>query len=108
MVSEQRTHDMFLGSLQHVVVSLHRADGTDRVRLGFADRDGNRMAPAELGLPPSIREEVRDVVTFTPIDGSTTELTVREYGYSDAQNVENLASRDGAVPGQDGTSLAMG
>jgi uncharacterized protein YndB with AHSA1/START domain len=55
---------------------------------GFADADGNRVAPAALGLPPTIPEEVRHVVTFTAIDESTTELTVHEYGYPDAQIVE--------------------
>lgn len=54
----------------------------------FADKDGNRVAPAELGLPPGIPEEVRHVVSFTVIDGTTTELTVHEYGYPDAQIVE--------------------
>jgi uncharacterized protein YndB with AHSA1/START domain len=55
---------------------------------GFADANGNLVAPAELGLPLGIPEEVRHVVTFTTIDGTTTELTVREYGYPDAQTVE--------------------
>ena len=54
----------------------------------FADKDGTRVAPAELGLPPGIPEEVRHVVSLSPIDDTTTELTVREYGYPDAEIVE--------------------
>jgi uncharacterized protein YndB with AHSA1/START domain len=54
---------------------------------GFADSDGNQVAPAELGLPPGVPEEVRHVVGLSAIDG-TTELTVREYGYPNAEIVE--------------------
>lgn len=55
---------------------------------GFADRDGHPVAPAELGLPPGIPDEVPHLVTFSAIDDSTTELTVHEYGYPDAGIVE--------------------
>jgi uncharacterized protein YndB with AHSA1/START domain len=62
----------------------------DRIEflLGFADGDGNAVSPAELGLPPGIPDVVRHVVSFSEIDGTTTELTVREYGYPDAATVE--------------------
>lgn len=55
---------------------------------GFADADGNRVSPAELGLPPTIPDEVPHVVTFTAIDDTTTELTVHEFGYPDGQTVD--------------------
>ena len=55
---------------------------------GFADRDGNRLAPNELGLPPGIPEEVLHVVTFSAIDDTGTELTIRELGYPNAEIVE--------------------
>jgi uncharacterized protein YndB with AHSA1/START domain len=32
----------------------------------FADEDGNTIAPASIGLPPEIPQEVRHLVTFTP------------------------------------------
>jgi uncharacterized protein YndB with AHSA1/START domain len=62
----------------------------DRIEFvqGFADAEGNKVAPVELGLPPSIPDEVRHVVTLSAIDDGTTELTVHEYGYQDAQTVE--------------------
>ena len=56
--------------------------------LGFADRDGNPLAPTELGLPSGIPDQVLHVVTFSAIDGTRTELTVHEHGYPDAQLVE--------------------
>jgi uncharacterized protein YndB with AHSA1/START domain len=60
----------------------------DRIEFvqGFADEDGNRVSPAQLGLPPGIPEEVRNVVSLSAIDEITTELTVREYGYPNARS----------------------
>jgi hypothetical protein len=52
--------------------------------LGDLDRAAQ---PAELGLPPGIPEEVRHVISLSAIDGNTTELTVREYGYPNADIV---------------------
>jgi uncharacterized protein YndB with AHSA1/START domain len=47
----------------------------------FADKDGNRIDPASLGLPPGIPEEVRHVITFAGAAGNKTEMTVTEFGY---------------------------
>jgi uncharacterized protein YndB with AHSA1/START domain len=62
----------------------------DRIEFvqGFADADGNPVPPANLGLPPSIPDEVRHIVTFVAVDDATTELTVHEFGYPDEQIVE--------------------
>jgi uncharacterized protein YndB with AHSA1/START domain len=55
---------------------------------GFADENGNRVAPIDLGLPPAIPHEVPHVVTLRAIDDATTELTVHEFGYPNEQIVE--------------------
>ena len=55
---------------------------------GFADKDGTPVTPAVLGLPPGIPEEVRHVVSLSAIDDETTELTVHEFGYPNAEIVE--------------------
>jgi uncharacterized protein YndB with AHSA1/START domain len=62
----------------------------DRIEFvqGFSGPDGNRVSPAQLGLPSGIPEEVRNVVSLSAIDDDTTELTVREYGYPNAEIVE--------------------
>lgn len=54
----------------------------------FADAEGNKVSPAELGLPPGIPEEVRHEVTLSAVDDATTEVTVHEFGYPNAQIVE--------------------
>jgi hypothetical protein len=47
----------------------------------FADKAGNRVAPATLGLPPDMPEEVRSRVTFKGVGANKTELTVTEYDW---------------------------
>lgn len=54
----------------------------------FSDERGNPLAPASVGLPPDIPYAVRHVLTFKPLDENRTELSVTEYGYSQAQTVE--------------------
>jgi uncharacterized protein YndB with AHSA1/START domain len=63
---------------------------TERIEFvqAFADKDGNRVSPAELGLPPAIPDEVRHEVTLTAIDDATTELTVHEFGYPSPEIAE--------------------
>ena len=52
--------------------------------LGWADKDGQKIDPVTMGLPPDIPQEVRHVVTFKDVNGKT-ELTVVEYGYKSDQ-----------------------
>ena len=54
----------------------------------FADKDGNRIAPATMGLPPDMPEEVRNLVTFKFVGGNKTELTVTEYDWPVGQMME--------------------
>jgi uncharacterized protein YndB with AHSA1/START domain len=51
----------------------------------FADKDGNKVTAAELGLPPALPFVVPHVVAFKDLDGGRTELTVTEYGYPNEQ-----------------------
>jgi uncharacterized protein YndB with AHSA1/START domain len=53
--------------------------------LNFADKDGNKITPASIGLPADIPDNVRHVVTLTPVGHNKTELSVTEYGYTDQQ-----------------------
>lgn len=52
----------------------------------FSDADGVAFDPAQQpGVPAGIPFEVPHVITFRPLDGGRTELTVTEYGYADEQ-----------------------
>jgi uncharacterized protein YndB with AHSA1/START domain len=53
--------------------------------LNFADKDGKRVDPVTMGLPPDIPQDVRHVVIFKANGDSNTEMTVTEYGYTSDQ-----------------------
>jgi len=56
--------------------------------LNFTDKDGNKLDPAAIGMPPGIPEDVPHVVTFKDLGNNRTEITVTEYGYTSAEVVE--------------------
>lgn len=55
--------------------------------LDWADKDGKKRDPVEMGLPPDMPREVRHVITFKTVGGKT-EMTVTEYGYKSDQMLE--------------------
>ena len=50
--------------------------------LKFTDKDGNAFDPADMGFPPGIPREVRNVNIFKDLGSGKTELTVMEFGYA--------------------------
>jgi len=52
---------------------------------GLADKDGNKIDPIQVGMPPDFPEEIRTVVTFKRVRGDMTELTVTEHGWKPSQ-----------------------
>jgi len=56
--------------------------------LDWADKDGKKIDPVEMGLPPDMPREVRHVITFKPVAGGKTEMTVTEYGYKSEQMLD--------------------
>lgn len=56
--------------------------------LNFSDKDGNKLDPAKIGMPPGIPADVRHVITFKSVGGNKTEITVTEYGYTSDEIVE--------------------
>jgi len=56
--------------------------------LNFSDKDGNKLDPAKIGLPPGIPADVPHVITFKNLGEKKTELTITEYGYTSDQAVE--------------------
>jgi uncharacterized protein YndB with AHSA1/START domain len=52
----------------------------------FADEDGTHLDPAAMGMPPGVPYDVPHVITFKAVgEGSRTEMTVTEYGYTTEQ-----------------------
>ena len=54
----------------------------------FADPQGNRLVPADLGMPPGIPDDGEHLVTFKDLGDGRTEMTIIEHGYTteDARN----------------------
>lgn len=54
--------------------------------LDWADKDGNRIDPVTIGLPPNMPRDVRHVVTLKDAGNGKTAMTITEFGYvSDEQ-----------------------
>ncbi len=56
--------------------------------LNFADKDGNKLDPAKMGLPAGIPQDVPHVITFKDLGNGKTEMTVTESGYTADEAVE--------------------
>lgn len=51
----------------------------------FSDRDGNKLIPAQAGIPAGVPEDGQHVVTFKDAGDHRTEMTVTEHGYTSEQ-----------------------
>jgi uncharacterized protein YndB with AHSA1/START domain len=54
----------------------------------FSDKDGNKINPVDIGLPPGIPERVPHVITLRAVEKEKTEITVTEFGYTDGNVLE--------------------
>ena len=45
----------------------------------LADKEGNKMEPVQLGMPPDFPMDIRTVVLFSVIAAGRTEMRVTEY-----------------------------
>jgi uncharacterized protein YndB with AHSA1/START domain len=66
-----------------------KIDSLERIEfiLNFSDKDGNKLNPAKIGLPPGIPEDVPHVIIFRKLGENKTEMTVTEYGYASQETV---------------------
>jgi uncharacterized protein YndB with AHSA1/START domain len=51
----------------------------------FADRDGHKLTPAQMGVPAGVPEDGHHVVTFKDLGDNRTEMTMTEHGYTTHQ-----------------------
>src|SRR5688500_16849483 len=68
--------DMYSGGVYQKIVPLKRIE----LIQNLADKDGNQIDPAEIGMPPKFPRDIRTVVTFKDLGNDKTEMTVTEYG----------------------------
>jgi uncharacterized protein YndB with AHSA1/START domain len=55
--------------------------------LHFSDKDGNRLDPDKIGLPPGIPKEIPHVILFKSLGSNKTEITITEFGYASEEAV---------------------
>lgn len=77
-------HDMYNTWNYQKIVSNERIEFI----LNFADKDGNKLDPAKIGMPPGIPADVQHVITFKTVGTNKTEMTVTEYGYGSDEVVK--------------------
>jgi len=51
---------------------------------GLADKEGNRIDPTTMGMPPDFPKEIPSALAFKRV-GDKTELTATEYGWTEGQ-----------------------
>ena len=66
--------DMYSTWVYQKIVPLKRIEFIQNL----ADKDGNQIDPAEIGMPPEFPRDIRTVVTFKDLGNSKTEMTVTE------------------------------
>jgi uncharacterized protein YndB with AHSA1/START domain len=54
----------------------------------LADKNGNKVDPVKVGMPPDFPQDMRNTVTFRAVGDNKTELTVTEYGWEEGQMME--------------------
>jgi uncharacterized protein YndB with AHSA1/START domain len=55
-----------------------------RYVFNFADADGNRLSPADVGIPVGVPADGEHQVILTALGNGRTRLEMTEYGYTDA------------------------
>lgn len=66
------------------IVPLERIDYIHNL----ADGDGNRVDPAQIGMPPDFPQDQLHTLTFKAVESGKTELTITEHNWSVGQMME--------------------
>jgi uncharacterized protein YndB with AHSA1/START domain len=77
---EQGGQDSYSTGVYKKIVPMQRLEFTQ----SLADKDGNKIDPASVGMPPDFPKEIRTVIVFKA-KGDMTELTITEYDWTPGQ-----------------------
>lgn len=76
----QGGQDYYTAGVYKEIVPMERLEFTQ----SLSDKDGNKIDPAQMGMPPDFPQDMRTVVTFKAVGGKT-EMTVTEYDWTVGQ-----------------------
>jgi uncharacterized protein YndB with AHSA1/START domain len=54
----------------------------------LANKDGEKIDPVTIGMPPDFPQDQRHIVTFKPLGDRKTELNITEFGWSAGHMME--------------------
>lgn len=54
----------------------------------WVDKDGNKIEPSSLGLPPNMPKDMKHIVEFKDLGNGKTEMTISEFGYASKELVD--------------------
>jgi uncharacterized protein YndB with AHSA1/START domain len=77
---DQGSQDSYSSGIYQEIVPLKRLEFT----MSLSDKDGNRIDPVLVGMPPDFPREMRTQVVFKD-KGEMTELTITEYDWPVSQ-----------------------
>lgn len=77
---DQGGQDSFTAGVYKKIVPMERLEFTQ----SLADKDGNKIDPAQMGMPPDFPREMHTSVVFKA-KGEMTELTITEYDWTVGQ-----------------------
>jgi uncharacterized protein YndB with AHSA1/START domain len=77
---DQGGQDSYTSGVYKEIVPMERLEFTQ----SLSDQDGNRIDPAQVGMPPDFPKEIRTVIVFKA-KGNMTELTITEYDWPVSQ-----------------------
>jgi uncharacterized protein YndB with AHSA1/START domain len=77
---EQGGQDSYTAGVYQKIVPMQLLEFTQ----SLADKDGNKIDPTVIGMPPDFPREIRTVIVFKA-KGDMTELTITEYGWTMSQ-----------------------
>jgi uncharacterized protein YndB with AHSA1/START domain len=77
---DQGDQDMYTTGVYKKIVPMERLEFTQ----SLSDKDGNKIEPFQVGMPPDFPKEIRTQIVFRAI-GNLTELTITEFDWPVSQ-----------------------
>jgi len=96
--------DMYSTWVYKKIVLLERIEFIQNL----ADKDGNPIDPAEIGMPPEFPRDMRTVVTFKALGDGKTEMTVTEYNMPTADTEMGRNAELGLNQSLDKMAVSLG
>jgi uncharacterized protein YndB with AHSA1/START domain len=78
--AEQGGQDSYTAGVYKKIVPMQLLEFTQYL----SDKDGNKIDPTVIGMPPDFPKEIRTVIVFNA-KGNMTELVITEYGWTMSQ-----------------------